>query len=209
MKEFIEVPASKHSLFMRKANFAVGLNDASYNINSVVNGVKTTCPYFTVWNGMLMRCYSTDFHTKHPTYSNCEVEPSWLVFSNFRRWMETQDWKDKALDKDILVKGNKVYSATTCVFIPLALNNLFLLNAKKRGKYKLGVTWDSFSKSFKTQIAIDGKNLHLGRFKTEEEAHQTYLLAKINYIHSIANKSENFSIREALLHHARELQYEN
>ena len=44
-----------------------------------------------------------------------------------------------------------------------------------------GYSWDINRNKWKSQIRIDGKSIHLGRYDTEEEARQAYLIAKEKY----------------------------
>jgi len=84
---------------------------------------------YSTWANMLQRCYSKTYHAKKPTYIECYVTEEWLNFQNFAEWFEKnynpeimERW---SLDKDILVKGNKVYSPETCCFVPYEINNKF------------------------------------------------------------------------------------
>ena len=115
----------------------VGINDANYNTQVRVNGKLVVCKYYRTWKNMLERCYDSNLHLKHPTYIGCIVCEEWLTFSNFKAWMETQDFGGKDLDKDILVKGNKIYSPETCIFVTNAINLLFIKRDAGRGEYKL------------------------------------------------------------------------
>jgi hypothetical protein len=45
----------------------------------------------------------------------------------------------------------------------------------------LGVSKDSNSSSFRSRIQVDGKSVYLGSFKSAEEAHNAYVLAKRKY----------------------------
>ena len=47
--------------------------------------------------------------------------------------------KKMCLDKDILIKGNKIYSQDTCIFVPKAINSLFTNRKRFRGEYPIGV----------------------------------------------------------------------
>jgi len=38
---------------------------------------------------------------------------------------QQQDWKDKSLDKDIILLGNKTYGPDVCTFVTHRVNNLF------------------------------------------------------------------------------------
>lgn len=114
---FKEIKSSKGSLAKRKLIYGVALNDSWYNVNYKSVGVTFSCPYYTRWVAMLRRCYSSSYKAKKTTYRDCSCCDDWLVFSVFRSWMEQQDWEGKELDKDIRVRGNKLYSPTTCLFV--------------------------------------------------------------------------------------------
>tara|TARA_R110002049_G_C8858977_1_gene538029 strand:+ start:91 stop:618 length:528 start_codon:yes stop_codon:yes gene_type:complete len=120
---FIERKASKGSLAKRKLIYGVATNDASYSVTINVDGVVYVCPFYSRWVAMLRRCYSVDYKKKKKTYEDCYSCDSWLLFSCFKLWMETQDWKGKELDKDILIKGNKMYSPGTCLFVTTKENS--------------------------------------------------------------------------------------
>ena len=89
-----------------------------------------------------------------------------------------------ALDKDILIKENKVYSEDTCCFVPQEINALFVKRDKLRGEYPIGV---SFHKS-RGMLRATLNNKHLGYFNTVEQAFQVYKQAKEDYIKEVANK---------------------
>jgi len=48
-----------------------------------------------------------------------------------------------------------------------------------------GVTWDKINKRWKAYIKKNKKQYHLGYFLDEEAAHQAYLKAKNNFLHTI------------------------
>ncbi len=143
------------------------------------------CPYYTKWMSMLKRCYSENSLTTNPTYKGCSVCDEWLTFSNFKSWMETQDWEGKALDKDLLVYQNKVYSPETCCFISSKLNTFLVKSDKIRGDYPLGVSLHSDNRCNSQALVAfikDGRaSKYLGRFKDAMEAHRAWQLAKITY----------------------------
>jgi hypothetical protein len=118
---------SKHvSLIHKSLVCGVGINDADYYTSRKKNKKNIwRCPFYARWSLMLNRCYSSKFHKNHPTYIGCSVCPEWHKFSNFRLWMIEQKWEGMELDKDLLVRGNKVYSPDTCCFLPKTVNNIF------------------------------------------------------------------------------------
>jgi len=193
---FKEIPASKMSLAKRKPAYGVGINNATYQ---VTNKHKEVCPHYAKWYEMIKRCYSSNVHKKSPCYEYCSVCEEWLTFSNFKTWMVKQDWQGKDLDKDLLVKNNKVYSSETCVFIPQQINKLLTDRAIGRGMLKLGVTFNKKSRKFYAQCNDgSGKNIHLGSFDDEYVAHEAYKKYKYALIERIA-KSQPSKIKEALL----------
>ena len=120
-------------------SYGVGINDADYTVNPIINGRNKMCLFFSSWQGMLERSYSQRYHALNPTYKDCSVCKLWLRFSEYKKWMEAQDWEGKDLDKDILVPGNKVYSPLTCCFVSHAVNSLLLDRGRARGDYPQGV----------------------------------------------------------------------
>jgi len=93
-----------------------------------------------------------------------------------------------ALDKDILQKGNKLYSKETCCFVPAEVNNLLIKSDKARGEYPVGVNFHKATGRFRAYLAINGKVKHLGLFNTPEESFQAYKTAKEAYIKVVAQQ---------------------
>ena len=182
---FQEVPASKSSLASRKLIYGIAINDADYMVRVNIDGKAIACPYYKKWYDMLRRCYSAKYQESKPTYKGCTVCKEWLSFMRFRAWMINQDWQGLELDKDIKVKGNKVYSPEACLFIPGSLNSLLTDNAARRGRYPLGVSWDKSSGKFQARINCNGKSKYLGLFTTAEEASQAYQSARRNKIQQL------------------------
>lgn len=198
MNNFKEIPVNKRSLVMRKLVCGVGVNDADYIVYPTINGKIERCPYYTRWVGMIQRCYDPKCHARYPTYINCYVCEEWMVFSNFKRWMQNQDWKGKDLDKDILFNGNKVYGPDTCVFIAPEINKLLNDSAATRGSYPQGVCYEKSRKKYKAQCTVSGKPKKLGRYQTQEEASAAYKEFKYKLIANIANEQTE-PLKSALL----------
>ena len=78
------------------------------------------------------------------------------------------------LDKDILYKGNKVYSRETCIFVPKRINSLFVKRDNDRGNSPIGTTPNS-SGNYQVQCWNGhGKYIYLGSYSTKEEAFRIY-----------------------------------
>ena len=189
----------------RKPIYGVGINDADYTTQIVrpVNGKLKNiwnCPYYKRWGEMLKRCYSPRYHEKKPTYIGCTVCQDWLVFSNFKKWMEKQDWQGKHLDKDILVKGNKMYHPDLCLFVDNSLNSFMNDHGAKRGLYPIGVSWHKRDSIFESQISnpFTGKDEYLGRYTNQDDGHQAWRKRKRELAHQLADMQTDPRIADAL-----------
>jgi len=203
---FVEIPANKRSVWMRKLIHGIGVNDAPYMTQPKINGKTAFCTFYTIWRSMIQRCYSEKCLVKHPAYIGCTVIEEWHSFMKFRRWMKSQDWKGKELDKDILIIGNKIYSPETCIFVSSQINTLLIYNQENKGGYPAGVSLsDRGKKKFQAECQINGKKKYLGRFETIEEASEVYKAAKSNEIKRVALLQSDIRIREGLLRHAEHL----
>ena len=152
------------------------------------NGKITKC--YNTWENMLKRCYDSKYQEKHPTYKGCRVCEEWWNFQKFAEWYYSHFYELEnermELDKDILKKGNNVYSADNCIFVPSSINSLFTKCDKRRGEYHIGVY--KKGNKFKAQLSKNGKQIHLGLFNTPEEAFLTYKQAKEEYIKEVAEE---------------------
>lgn len=142
---------------------------------------------FDTWHDMLKRCYSEESFKKCPTYQICTVSEEWHNFQNFGKWFDENYVEGYCLDKDILVKGNKIYSSKTCCFVPKEINNLLINCNKKRKNCCIGV--NKYKNTFRAQLNINNKQSGLGVFHTMEEAFAAY---KINKEKRIKEKAEEW-----------------
>ena len=157
---------------------------------SKINGVHTK--EYGLWKNMLRRCYSDFYKKQRPTYEGCEVSDNFKSYEYFYEWCHKQIGFDNGgwhLDKDLLVKGNKVYSEDSCIFIPKEINLLLTKSTASRGEYLIGVSWSKRDKSFISRVHKNkGRSEHLGYFKTEIEAFKAYKVAKEAFVKEQANK---------------------
>ena len=193
-----------------KLVYGVGINDADYVVKKMetieVNGVRKQrlvweCPYYRAWKDMLTRCYSSKFQEKKPTYIGCSVSEEWLRFSNFKRWMDKQDFEGKQLDKDLLFAGNKVYSGETCIFVTSTVNNFTTDRGNDRGEWLIGVNWNKRAGKFKSQCCnpFTEKQEHLGYFLCEKEAHKAWLSRKLEMAYLLAVEQTDERVAKALI----------
>ena len=168
--------------------FGVGILGAKYLAS--INGGNTK--EYTLWCDMLRRCYSDTYQKKKPTYIGCEVSDKFKSYEYFYEWCNKQvgfDVEGFELDKDLLIKGNKVYSEDSCIFLPREINQLLTKSTASRGEHLIGVHWHNTKKAFVAQVSKSkGKREHLGYFKTELEAYNAYKTAKESFIKEQASK---------------------
>ena len=191
----MKLPPKEVKLHKRnKLVCGVGINDADYNVDvkKTINGKRVLvwrCPFYKCWKTMLERCYSENYYEKNPTYKDCKVCDEWLLFSNFKKWMEQQDWEGKQLDKDLLVVGNKVYSPETCVFVDCTVNNFIIDKSAYRGEFMIGV--DLFKRDNKFRVRCSNpftrKREWLGYFTNELDAHLAWKTKKHEFACQLAD----------------------
>ena len=182
-KGSIECPYEKR--FNKKGYYGEGKYKIKNNEGYTDYGVR--------WNSILKRCYSESYHNRFPTYIDDSICEEWYNFQNFAKWYEENYYEIKGekmcLDKDILVKGNKIYSPQTCIFVPQRINILFTKRQNNRGDLPIGVTYHKRIKKFQSQCS-NGKNnrICLGYYNTPEEAFQVYKSYKENLIKQVADE---------------------
>lgn len=162
----------------RKLVYGVGINDMTS---------ARQHPSHQMWRGMLARCYSSRSHLKEPTYIECSVCDEWLRFSNFAKWFDDNYVEDYELDKDLIQKGNKVYSPETCCFIPHKINQALTNRRMHRGQNPIGV-YCTKNNTYSAKCSIDGHVVRLGTYTSKEEAFSAYKRAKENYFKELAEK---------------------
>jgi hypothetical protein len=170
---------------MVKLIYGVGINDGKYP--ATVKG-KIVNEY-NLWKNLLGRCYSPKVQKKHPTYIGCSVSENFKNYSYFYEWCQNQtgfDQGDFHLDKDFLIKGNKLYSEDTCLFLPRGLNNLLLSSKAVRGDLPVGVS--ARKNKFQARCCTDKPSRNMGLFNTPELAFQAYKQAKEDFIKLQAEK---------------------
>ena len=110
---------------------------------------------YKIWTSMLERCYNEKKLVRSPTYKDCRVDERWHNFQNFcedlpklenyEKWLELGG-KFYHLDKDFKIKGNKIYSLNTCMFLDAKINSS--LNTKRKPR--------SIDKYIKYNVFING-----------------------------------------------------
>ena len=126
----------------------------------------------------------------------CSVSDNFKDYTYFYEWCNNQkgfkifDEHNRmfALDKDLLSKGNKVYSEDACIFIPMEINNIIVKSDSLRGDYPIGVMYDKERDKFQSRMWVDNNPKFLGRFDTVEDAFNKYKVSKESHIKTVAEK---------------------
>ena len=169
----------------------VGINDLAEPVE--ING--KSLKFYNTWKSMLQRCYSEKRQTKKPTYRGCSVCDEWLSLSTFKEWFDANYRTGMELDKDILVKGNRVYCPEACSFIPRYINNLLTDAGAIRGELPCGVVAQKPSShgQINTTYTARCRDGHGGMrrktFKTVAEARQWYITTKKKVVSEQATRA--------------------
>lgn len=165
-------------LIYGKGVYKKGLYKAS------ING-KDTKEYI-VWRDMLKRCYNPRRLIIYSSYNDCSVCEKWLDFQIFAEWFNINYKEGYELDKDIIVKGNKVYGPETCCFIPHEINILLSKRRVSRSSLPIGVI--KRKTRYVARMSKNGCQVHLGTFNTITEAFDSYKTNKETHIKEVAVK---------------------
>lgn len=153
-------------------------------------GVDCKSESYIKWRDMMNRCYNKKFHERQPQYIGCTVCEEWHNYSNFKMWYEKNKYGTESLDldKDILFKGNTIYSPETCCIVPHFINTLFLCGKKSRGNLPLGVHLDKDKGKYRAELSCFGKVIKLGTFNDSFTAFDRYKEYKEKFIKDIAER---------------------
>lgn len=161
--------------------YGVGINDYEGSVTSDAFETKI----YRLWKALLQRCYK-ERNDACVSYKDCSVCEEWLYYSNFRKWVLENYKEDYQLDKDILIKGNKIYSPDTCLFVPSLINSLIIKQKSRRGDLPIGVS----RKGDKYRAIIRKKcdYVQIGLYDEIEDAFIAYKNEKERYVKEVAQE---------------------
>lgn len=179
---------------------SVGINDlplgsCEYRLR---NGDRRKHKFYQAWRDILNRCYSPKVLSKRPSYDGCEICDEWVKLSSFKEWYDSNYVEGWAIDKDLLVEGNKIYSPKTCRFIPIQLNSMFTGSSSSKSLLPIGVYKSKYGK-YISQIRINKKLTYLGTFNNIEDASDEYMKAKKAYVLSLLSKYLEMGVCQELI----------
>lgn len=145
------------------------------------------------YHNITTRCFNSNYKDIEKTYQDVTICEEWKNFQNFAKWVENNYYEVKnetmCIDKDILVKGNKIYSPETCIFVPKSINSLFVSGKTTRGDLPIGVALEKSTGKFKALCGNGhNKQIYLGCYNTPEEAFRVYKNYKERVIKQVADE---------------------
>jgi hypothetical protein len=141
------------------------------------------------WNDMLKRGYCPKEKARYPTYADCSVDKEWHNFQVFADWFYDQPnstREDFALDKDLMVWGNKTYSKDFCSFVPEQINTLLNDHGSARGDFPQGIT--KLDDGYVARLSVHNERIYLGYYNTADDAYQVYREAKSAHVRKLADR---------------------
>lgn len=174
---------------------------------------------YIAWYNILVRCYEEKIYNKYQSYEQCEICEEWKYYWNFYDWLHSQSnfekWKNGtswAVDKDIIIKNNKIYSPQTCCLVPKEVNNLLLKSEQTRGDLPIGVTYRKSDGMYEAQCSDPflNKYITIGIYNTPQQAFKYYKQYKENILQRMANqqyqlKNINKQCYDALMNYVVEI----
>jgi hypothetical protein len=148
----------------------------------------------SVWKDIIKRTTSGSYlQTKKSCYIGCTVADEWRNYDNFYSWYISQtgyNLEGYEVDKDLLIKGNKVYSSDTCVLLPKFINSILTTSKASRTTLPIGVMYNPKINKFiarcRTTENGERKKKTIGYYPSPEEAFVAYKKYRENYIRSVA-----------------------
>ena len=179
-----EINQGKIADRLKPSVFGVGIIGNKYPTTDNRKSTK----HYILWKSMLERCYGNNNHKPSVSYKSCSVTDDFKSYTYFYEWCNEQvGFKDGFnLDKDLLCKGNKVYSESACVFLPKEINLALSTKKSQRGESLIGVR--KTKTGYQSRCNIHSKNYSLGVYATEIEAFNAYKQAKESYLKELATK---------------------
>jgi hypothetical protein len=174
----------QHNIMNYNYPTVCGVGYIGYGDYSVTENGKHTDSY-TRWKNCLNRAYKD----RGKSYIDVSVCEEWHNYQNFAKWYDENYYEVKdeimCLDKDILIKNNKIYSPNSCIFVPNRINLLFVKNKDYRNGYPIGVV--PSKNKFVGQVNYLDKTIKK-EFSTIEDAFSFYKFHKERIIKEVADE---------------------
>lgn len=140
----------------------------------------------------MTRTSDSKYKNNHPTYQNVYLCTEWNDFNVFSKWILGQNNFNKImtdefhLDKDIIVKNNKIYCPDFCCIVPQRVNKLFTKRDSERGECPIGVR--KKNQKYESRCSDNCESVYLGVYTSIEQAFGMYKQYKENVIKKVAQE---------------------
>lgn len=175
---------------LRFGETAHGFYNSGGSYKTRINGKKTKeC---SLWENIRIRCQilPEQDEKRFGKYTEVTVCDEWKDFQVFSEWFTSvvksgyyqEGWQ---LDKDLLVKNNKVYAPEFCVFLPEDLNKALNIRSRNRGDLPLGITLASDGCSIDVQYKCKDSQFCVRKYLPAdkiEDGFAIYKAARESYI---------------------------
>lgn len=176
----------------RSPVFGVGIND----YEGVVKIGDKHISSYNVWHQLMKRLFSEHSLRKHSTYRDVEICEDWKYFSRFKKWYDANSqyhhdgWE---LDKDVMcnVLGlkTKIYSPSTCLFLPPEINTLFIVQKKRLStNLPVGIRTERSGRYSARMQNGSKERIWIGTYDTIDDAFNAYKSYKESRIKQLADK---------------------
>lgn len=151
---------------------------------------------YTVWMAILSKCYRNNKFC----YKNVEICEEWWDFQNFAKWYYNNYYQlgNESMDinKNILVKNNKIYGPKFCMFVPQSLTTLLNNRKQNRGNTPIGMSKFIYKRKihegesiwYSVRFRKKNKMTSFGSYYDPETAFQVYKTEKEKYIKEVADE---------------------
>lgn len=155
---------------------------------------------YNIWRNVILRAkIHTNIYYEN-WYFDVNMIDSWFYFPNFLDWfLEQPNYIEDILnilsiertrfelDKDILKKGNRLYSDLTCCLVPESINKSFTYAKKDNMNLPVGLCFTSDRKGVYI-THYDKKLVRLLDIDTTKYFNKANMLSNANYYRSIASQ---------------------
>jgi hypothetical protein len=128
------------------------------------------------------------------------ISEDFLTFSNFKKFMDKNDWQNKTLTRELHSIDNTYYSTDTCHFV--CDDVLALVKRKSFASDYVGLFYDARQDKFRATIFFRGKRIYCGTYKKADDARKAYFLKKSELLTLVAEKEKNQRNKKALFNMA-------
>lgn len=146
-------------------------------MSNITHGLRNT-PEYSTWANMKSRCFNKNI----PDYKDyggrgITVCNRWLKFENF-----FSDMGERPIGLTLeRINNNKGYFTSNCIWASQTVQARNHRKPKNGKNGHIGVAWRKESRKYRSYISVNYKHIHLGYFKTIEEAIEARRKGEIKY----------------------------